>query len=100
MTIKILKQPPSGVVFQLEGRLDAATAPTAQEQLLKSAVGYTSITLDLSLLQYISSAGLRVLLALQKQANKQGCEMTLTNVSPAIMEVFEMTGFLGFLHVV
>ena len=100
MTIKILKRPPSGVVFQLEGRLDAATASTAQEQLLKSAVGYTSITLDLSLLQYISSAGLRVLLALQKQVNKQGCEMTLTNVSPAIMEVFEMTGFLGFLHVV
>lgn len=100
MTIKILKRPPSGVVFQLEGRLDAATASTAQEQLLKSAVGYTSITLDLSLLQYISSAGLRVLLALQKQANKQGCEMTLTNVSPAITEVFEMTGFLGFLHVV
>ncbi|MBQ2829932.1 MAG: STAS domain-containing protein [Oscillospiraceae bacterium] len=100
MTIKIVKQPPAGVVFHLEGRLDAVAAPAAQEQLLKSSAGYETITVDLSLLQYVSSAGLRVLLAMQKQANKAGSTLTLTNVSASIKEVLEMTGFLGFLHVV
>lgn len=100
MTIKLVKRPPDGAELRLEGRLDSVAAPSAQEAFLKVAGEYAKITLNFANLAYISSAGLRVLLLLQKQVNRTGGSLTLTNVSPAVMEVFELTGFSGILEIV
>ena len=83
----------------LEGRLDTNTAPQLEAELKTSLSGITELELDFSGLEYISSAGLRVLLAAQKAMNKQG-KMTLRNVSESIMEVFEITGFVDILSIV
>lgn len=99
MTIKLVKRPPDGAELRLEGRLDSVAAPAAQEAFLKVAGEWAKITLDFANLAYISSAGLRVLLLLQKQVNRTGGSLTLTNVSPAVMEVFELTGFSGILEI-
>ena len=100
MTIKMVKRPPDGAELRLEGRLDTTSSPAAQEVLMKVAGEYAKITLDFADLTYVSSAGLRAILMLQKQINRTGGSLTLTNVSPAVMEVFEMTGFSGVLHIV
>ena len=100
MTIKLVKRPPDGAELRLEGRLDSVAAPAAQEAFLKVAGEWAKITLNFANLAYISSAGLRVLLLLQKQVNRTGGSLTLTNVSPAVMEVFELTGFSGILEIV
>lgn len=99
MTIKLLKTSPDGAELRLEGRLDTVSAPAAQEAFLKVAGEYARIVLNFAGLDYVSSAGLRTLLVLQKQMNRTGGSLTLTNVSPAIMEVFEMTGFSGILKI-
>lgn len=99
MTIKLVKHSPSSVELRLEGRLDTISSPAAQESLLQIAGEYETIELNFSELSYISSAGLRVLLMLQKQVNRTGGQLCLTNVKPAIMEVFEMTGFSGILYI-
>lgn len=100
MTIKMVKRPPDGAELRLEGRLDATSAPAAQDAFLKVAGEYANIVLNFAALAYISSAGLRSLLALQKQVNRTGGRLTLTNVSQPVMEVFEMTGFSGVLEIV
>lgn len=82
----------------LEGRLDTTTSPKLEEELRSSVVGMTSLELDFEKLEYISSAGLRVLLAMQKIMNKQG-KMALKNVSETVMEVFEVTGFADILTI-
>lgn len=100
MTIKLVKRAPDGAELRLEGRLDTTSAPAAQDAFLKVAGEYAKVTLDFANLVYVSSAGLRAILTLQKQINRTGGSLTLTNVSPAVMEVFEMTGFSGVLHIV
>lgn len=99
MTIKLVKQPQNGAELRLEGRMDTTSAPAAQEAFLKVAGEYAKITLNFASLDYVSSAGLRALLVMQKQVNRTGGTLTLTNVSPAVMEVFEMTGFSGILTI-
>lgn len=99
MTIRLVKHPPEGAELKLEGRLDTVTAPSAQEAFMKVAGEYASLVLDFAKLEYVSSAGLRALLMLQKQVNRTGGSLSLRNVSPAIMEVFEMTGFSGILDI-
>lgn len=99
MTIKLVKRPPNGAELRLEGRLDTTSAPAAQEAFLKVAGEYAAIELNFTDLAYVSSAGLRALLTLQKQVNRTGGDLKLTHVSPAIMEVFEMTGFSGILNI-
>ena len=86
------------LAVQLEGRLDTATSPKLEEELRGSIDGMTSLVIDFEKLEYISSAGLRVLLAMQKIMNRQG-QMLLKNVSETIMEVFEVTGFSEFLTI-
>ena len=81
----------------LEGRLDTNTAPQLEAELKASLPGVTE--LDFSGLEYISSAGLRVLLSAQKTMNKQG-KMTIHHVNETIMEVFEITGFVDILTIV
>ena len=85
-------------IISLEGRLDTVTAPELEKELQALLPGLTELKLDFVKLDYISSAGLRVLLSAQKVMNKQG-EMTLTNVSEAVMEIFEVTGFTDILTI-
>ena len=89
----------SELTLALEGRLDTVTAPELEQALKESLEGVTELTLDMEKLEYISSAGLRVLLAAQKQMSKQG-EMKLTHVGETILEIFEVTGFNEILTIV
>ncbi len=89
----------SKALFALEGRLDTVTAPDLEKELKDSLDGITELQLDFAKLEYISSAGLRVLLAAQKTMAKQGA-MTLTHVNETIMEIFEVTGFSDILTIV
>jgi anti-sigma B factor antagonist len=83
----------------LEGRLDTMTAPELEREFVTSLPGVTELTLDLVGLDYISSAGLRVLLWAQKQMNKQG-SMKLIHVNETIMEILEVTGFTDILTII
>ena len=85
-------------VFALEGRLDTVTAPELEASLKESLDGVTELTLDMEKLEYISSAGLRVLLSAQKIMNRQG-GMKLLHVQETIMEIFEVTGFSDILTI-
>ena len=82
----------------LSGRLDTTTAPELEKSLQESLEGVGELVLDMTGLEYISSAGLRVLLSAQKTMMKRG-GMKVTNVCEAVMEVFEVTGFLDILTV-
>ena len=82
----------------IEGRLDTITAPELETELKASLDGVSKLTLDFSKLEYISSAGLRVLLSTQKRMNTQG-SMALKNVNDTIMEIFEVTGFNDILTI-
>lgn len=82
----------------LEGRLDTTTAPQLEAELKQSIADNTELILDFAKLEYLSSAGLRVLLAAQKIMNKQG-KMVIRNVNDVISEVFEVTGFADILTI-
>lgn len=86
------------LTLKLEGRLDTTTAPQLESELSENLDGVTELTIDFAELSYISSAGLRVLLATQKRMNKQG-SMKLINVNEIVMEVFEITGFVDILTI-
>lgn len=81
-----------------EGRLDTTTAPQLEAVFKQSLDGVTLLELDFDKLEYLSSAGLRVLLAAQKAMNKQG-KMVIRHVNETIMEVFEVTGFVDILTI-
>lgn len=81
----------------IEGRLDTTTAPELEKELAQSADSADSLVINCEKLDYISSAGLRVLLAAHKQfSKKQG--LTITNVNPNVMDIFEVTGFKDILN--
>lgn len=82
----------------VEGRLDTTTAPQLEAELKQSISGVEKLVLDFAELEYLSSAGLRVLLAAQKVMNKQG-EMIIRNVNETINEIFEVTGFIDILTI-
>ena len=82
----------------LEGRLDTTTAPDLEKEIKSSLEGVTELIMDFEKLDYISSAGLRVLLSAQKQMSKQG-SMKVIKVSDLVMEVFEVTGFTDILTI-
>ena len=86
------------LTIALEGRLDTTTAPDLEKDLKASLDNVESLIFDLVKLDYISSAGLRVLLSAQKVMNKKG-SMKVTHVNETIMEVFEVTGFTDFLTI-
>ena len=88
----------SGLSVTLTGRLDTTTAPELEAALKESMDGVENLILDFTGLEYLSSAGLRVLLAAQKTMNKQG-SMVIRNVNDTIQEVFEITGFADILTV-
>ena len=82
----------------LTGRLDTTTAPELEKELKASLDRVSALTIDMAALEYISSAGLRVLLSAQKTMNKQG-EMKVVHVGETIMEIFEVTGFSDILTI-
>ena len=82
----------------LEGRLDTTTAPQLEEELKGTMDGITELNMDFEKLEYLSSAGLRVILAAQKTMNKQG-KMVIRHVNETIREVFEVTGFIDILTI-
>lgn len=86
------------LTIELKGRLDTSTAPQFEEAVKESLAGMTSFILDLKELEYMSSAGLRIILTAQKTMNKQG-KMVIRNVNDTIMEVFDMTGFADILTI-
>ncbi len=82
----------------LTGRLDTTTAPDLEAELKEALTGVTKLVMDLTALEYISSAGLRVMLMAQKIMTKQG-SMVVTNVSEEVKEIFEVTGFSDILTI-
>lgn len=97
MEIEVIKED-NKLELKLIGRLDTTTVERLETTLKQELTDQPKLVLNFEKLEYISSAGLRVVLACHKQmAAKEG--LTLTNVNESIMEIFEMTGFLDFLDV-
>lgn len=86
------------LTIELTGRLDTTTAPDLEKEVKGNIEGVESLVFDFNALEYISSAGLRVLLSAQKIMNKQG-EMVVKNVSDDLKEIFEITGFSDILNI-
>ena len=86
------------ITLGLAGRLDTTTAQMLAAEFKHSTVGADTLIFDLKDLEYISSAGLRVLLSAQKVMNKQG-KMVVRNVNEDVMEVFDITGFIDILTI-
>lgn len=87
--------------YEIVGRIDTQTAPNLQETLDKDIDnGEKNLVLDFKSVEYISSAGLRTVLHVQKRINEiEGAKMSLINVSSEVFEVFEMTGFTDFINI-
>ena len=84
------------MTLSLAGRLDTTTAPQLEAELKESLAGVKHLVLDIKALEYLSSAGLRVLLSTQKLMNKQG-SMVVRGANETITEIFEVTGFCDIL---
>jgi anti-sigma B factor antagonist len=97
MTTEITKNA-AEVVIRICGRLDTVTAPTLEKTIQEEIGNLKTLILDMKDLEYISSAGLRVLLSAQKNMQKIGT-MKVVNVSEAVMEVFDITGFTDILTI-
>lgn len=97
--LNIKKTIENGVArFELEGRLDTVTAPEFETELKETIGEVKNLILDFDKLEYISSAGLRVLLAAQNMIGQEG-SMKLINVNEIIMEIFDVTGFADILTI-
>lgn len=86
------------LIVKITGRLDTMTTPQLEKELGESLEGVEELIFDFSDLEYVSSAGLRVLLSAQKKMKKQG-DMVIQNVNDNVMEVFEITGFVDILTI-
>ena len=89
---------PEDLTFVLSGRLDTTTSPELDAEVKESLGGIKELVFDIADLQYISSAGLRVLLSAQKIMNKQG-SMVVKNPSDEVKEIFDVTGFADILTI-
>ena len=98
MSLNIEKKAGEAVIL-LKGRLDTTTAPELEKYLEKELQNMTEIVLDMEELEYISSAGLRVLLMAQKAMNQKNGTLKLIHVNEMIQEVFEITGFTDILTI-
>lgn len=93
-------QSDGSILLNLTGRLDTNTAPQLQGPLLAAVQSGQGVLVDLGQIDYVSSAGLRVLLLAQKAAKSGGSKLTIQNVQPEVMEVFDITGFSGILEII
>ncbi|MBR2705819.1 MAG: STAS domain-containing protein [Mogibacterium sp.] len=92
------KQDGKDLTVALTGRLDTVTAPELESELASSLDDVENLVIDMTDLEYISSAGLRVLLTAQKTMNQKG-SMKLINVNETVMEIFDVTGFVDILTI-
>ena len=99
MTIKLINRGTEGELL-LDGRLDAMTSPEAEELFLQMTERFDKLILNMDKLQYISSAGLRVLKKTYMAVVRKNGELKLSHVNKLVMEVLEMTGFAGLLTIV
>lgn len=88
----------TAATIEIEGRLDTTTAPDLEKSVTGILQGVTSLSFNLAKLEYVSSAGLRVLLSIQKIMNRQGT-MVIKNVNDTVMDIFEVTGFADILDI-
>lgn len=86
------------LTLEIKGRIDTKSAPQLEEIISSSLDGVRLLVMDFEGVEYVSSAGLRVLLIAQKAMNRQG-DMKVRNVNPDIMEIFEVTGFSDILTI-
>ena len=93
-----IKKNADETIIEIVGRLDTTTAPALEKTINEDVADAKNLVLDLKGLEYISSAGLRVLLSAQKKMQKVG-EMKVCNVCESVMEVFEITGFADILTI-
>ena len=98
MTIKERKED-SKLIISIEGSINTTTAPELHEFILAKLPGVKELELNFEKVDYISSAGLRVILTSQKLMDKQG-KMVLSHVCKDVMEIFELTGFKNILHII
>jgi anti-anti-sigma factor len=96
----VIKSESNKTLVEVTGRVDSNTSPQLQSQLEEyyNQEGF-ALVLDFAELEFVSSAGLRVLLLMHKMGKAKGGTVTLRNVRPEIMDVFEMTGFIDFLTI-
>ena len=88
------------IIISLEGRLDKITSPTLETEIAPEVDKKKDIVFDLKDLQYISSAGLRILLATEKKVKENGKKMNITNVNNDVMDILTVTGFIYILDIV
>ena len=98
MTINELKEG-NKLTIALSGRIDTITAPELEQVINSGLNGINELIFDLAELEYMSSAGLRVMLTAKKKMDTQGGKMTVCNVNETIMEIFEITGFADILTI-
>ena len=87
------------LTVNIEGRIDTITSKEFEDRLNEELDNITSLTLDFTKLEYVSSAGLRVLIATQKKLKQKDVPMTITNVNKTIKEIFRMSGFDKILEI-
>lgn len=87
------------IVIKLEGRLDKLSSPTMEEEIKPEVEKKKDIVFDLKDLQYISSAGLRILLATEKKVKENGKTMNIINVNNDVMDILTVTGFIYILNI-
>ncbi|MDD3585927.1 MAG: STAS domain-containing protein [Thermoguttaceae bacterium] len=88
------------LTIALEGRLDTMSSAAAESNIQKKLDGILHLTLDLEALEYVSSAGLRAVLSLDKILDSKGGDMIITHVREEVLEIFEITGFTDILKIV
>ena len=87
------------MVVKLSGRLDTTTSPALDEKIKNEKIAENLVIIDFSELEYISSAGLRLLLSLKKQFDACGKTLEIHNINDVVKEVFEVTGFINILNI-
>jgi len=97
MEIKVLKN--DNIVIELKGRLDTTTSPQLDQKVKEIEIDKDLVIIDFKELEYISSAGLRVLLAIKKMLEASGKKLEIHNVNEVILEVFNVTGFINVLNI-
>ncbi len=97
MEIKVLKN--DNIVIEIKGRLDTTTSPLLEEKVKETQIDKDLVIIDFKELDYISSAGLRVLLSIKKMIDAQGKKLEIHNVNEVINEVFSVTGFVNVLNI-
>ncbi len=97
MEIQVLKN--DNIVIEIKGRLDTTTSPLLSQKIKEIEIDKDLVIIDFKNLDYISSAGLRVLLAIKNMLEEQNKSLEIHNVNEVIMEVFNVTGFINVLNI-